>query len=315
MKLYQHNEAWPLIKNAVITIGTFDGVHEGHRKILRMLKAEAAATGGESMIISFHPHPRSIVPKIATDIRLLTTIEERTRLIAAEGIDHLVVVPFTEAFSLLSAQHYVEEFLIGKFHPKTVIIGHDHRFGHRRLGDFHLLEAYRDQGAFELREIPAHIIEDMQVSSTRIRKFLLEGAIQQANRLLGYPYFFSGTIVHGNKLGRTLGYPTANIELDNKEKLVPADGIYAVRLRIEGDEKDYRGMMSIGIRPTIEDPRRVIEVNIFDFSSDIYDRKISVSLHSWLRSEQKFASLDELKAQMHLDKIQTLQALPAIPNS
>ncbi len=316
MKVYQHTQSWPAFRNTVLTIGTFDGVHEGHRQIFHLLKQQARIIGGETVIITFHPHPRNVVGGAKEDIRLINTIEERIELIRREGIDHMIIIPFTEAFSKLPAKQYIEEFLIGNFHPHTLIIGYDHRFGCNREGNYQLLEAYRDAGAFALQEIPAFMIEHIKVSSTHIRQCLVEGKAEEANKLLGYPFFFSGTVVHGNKLGRTLGYPTANIEPDAADKIMVADGIYAVTVSIEDEQEfnipEYKGMMSIGLRPTINGSHRVIEVNIFDFDADIYSQKIRVHLHAWLRSEVRFNSLDALTEQMHTDKINSLRALEHI---
>ncbi len=301
MKVHTDIDHLPAFRDAVTTIGTFDGVHLGHRQIISQLKEEAARTGGETVIITFHPHPRLVVGSKPTVLYLLNTLVEKTALLEAEGIDHLVVVPFTESFASFSAKDYIEAFLISKFHPKTLIIGYDHRFGAGRKGDFKLLEEYAASSRFALIEIPGHLLHQSAISSTRIRQTLLDGNIAEANELLGYSYFFSGTVAEGNKLGRTIGYPTANIEIHNDEKLTPGNGVYAVNIRVK--EVLYRGMMNIGVRPTVDGTRRVIEVNIFDFDADIYGQLVTISLLRRLRGEQKFSGLDALREQLAKDRI------------
>ncbi|HSB92618.1 MAG TPA: bifunctional riboflavin kinase/FAD synthetase [Flavitalea sp.] len=308
MKVYQYTDQLPYFKNAVITIGTFDGVHQGHRQIIHHLREVASEVSGETVIITFHPHPRSILQH--QDVQLINTMEERIRLLDAAGIDNLVIVPFTDAFSQLTAEQYVEHFLVEHFHPHTIIIGYDHRFGHGRKGDYRMLEAYAASGLFQLREIPEHLINNNAVSSTRIRKSILHGQIEEANRLLGYPFFFSGTVVHGKKLGRRLGYPTANIYLSQTAKLVPSNGIYAVTASIDNtDSVLHKGMMSIGIRPTIGGTERTIEVNLFDFDKDIYDLQVEINVHAYLRAEEKFDDLALLTEQIGRDKVAALDVL------
>lgn len=311
MQVHKDIENLPQFRKGVVTIGTFDGVHLGHGQILSQLREEAARINGETVIITFHPHPRKVVPSASSGIQLLNTIEEKISLLEANGIDHLVVVPFTEAFSRLSAEEYIEQFLIGKFQPHTVIIGYDHRFGQGRKGDYKLLETFSAKLGFTLREISPHVINSNTVSSTLIRDSLLRGDINAANELLGYEYFITGKVVEGNKLGRTLGYPTANIEIGFSEKLVPAIGIYAVKVIDEADPaNELKGMMSIGIRPTIDDLGiRTIEVNLFDFNKDIYGHTLRVLFVAYLREEKKFNGLEALKDQMALDKIESLQIL------
>jgi riboflavin kinase/FMN adenylyltransferase len=309
MKVYISTETIPAFKKAVVTIGTFDGVHTGHKSILEQLKREAARIGGETVIITFHPHPRKVIVSGQPAIHLINTIDEKIELLEKNGIDHLVVVPFTDDFSQQSPEEYIEKFLVEKFHPHTVIIGYDHRFGKNRLGDYKLLEEYSARLGFNLMEIPAHVINDNTVSSTRIREAVLHGNTDVANTLLGYDFFFEGTVVDGNKLGRTLGYPTANLQIENAEKLVPGNGIYAVELEIKDRPGRLKGMMSIGIRPTIGGTDRVIEVNIFDFNEDIYGATVRVYIRKYLRSEVKFNGLDALVEQLGKDKEDTLRVL------
>ena len=300
----------PVFNKAVITIGTFDGVHSGHCQILQQLKAEARAIGGETVIITFEPHPRKLLGKQPAEIKLINTPQEKITLLAQQGIDHLVVVPFTREFANQSAREYVENFLVERFHPHTIIIGYDHQFGHNREGNYLLLEALKDEYGFEVKEISEQVIDNVIISSTKVRQSITEGNIDEANLFLGYPYFFEGTVVEGNRLGRTIGFPTANIEISTPEKLVPGDGVYAVTVSLLSKEDLlYSGMMNIGIRPTIGGTKRVIEVNIFDFDADIYGCVLRVFIHRRLRGEVKFNGLEELKEQLNRDKIQSINAL------
>ncbi len=299
----------PVFNKAVITIGTFDGVHMGHRQVISRLKAEAAAVGGETVIITFHPHPRKVVSSAILGIRLINTLEEKTGLLRQLGIDHLVVVPFTHAFANQPAETYLADFLIGRFHPHTIIIGYDHRFGRDRLGDYRLLEKCAPKYNYALKEIPKHVLENISISSTNIREAILHSQIATANILLGYDYFFSGEVVHGDKLGRKLGYPTANLKTHNEEKLIPGNGIYAVYVQLEGSDQKMKGMMSIGFRPTVDGKKRVAEVNIFDFDQEIYGQTLTVTLHKYLREEVKFDNLEDLVKQIDQDKVDSLKVL------
>ena len=304
IKVYRDVEQLSAFKNAVITIGTFDGVHLGHQQIIRQLKEEAAAMSGETVIITFHPHPRQVVGG-KQPVRLLNTLDEKLALLASRGIEHVVVIPFDEAFANQPPEVYIKDFLVDKFHPHTIIIGYDHRFGKNRSGDYHLLEEKGAVYGYEVKEIPERILNEVTVSSTRIREALTMGDIATANKFLGYTYFFEGEVVHGNKLGRTLGYPTANLHMNDDEKLVPGNGIYAVTVSVSDMDVKLKGMMSIGVRPTINGTVRVIEVNIFDFNRDIYGKSLKVYVEHYLRPEVKFAGLEELKQQLALDKEHT----------
>ena len=276
MKVHFDTDNLPEFRNAVITIGTFDGVHMGHRQIIDKLKSEAKANDGETVIITFHPHPRKVVSSTILGIRLINTLDEKTELLDQLGIDHLVVVPFTDAFANQPAEDYIRNFLIEKFHPHTIIIGYNHRFGRDRLGDYRLLEKKAEKYKIRVKEIPKHILENISISSTNIREAILHGDIATADTLLGYEFFFSGIVVHGNKLGRKLGYPTANLKISDEEKIVPGNGIYAVYARTEDSPERKKAMMSIGFRPTVDGKTRVIEVNIFDFDEEIYDQTLKV---------------------------------------
>ena len=303
MNLHQDIEHLPQFKNAVVTIGTFDGVHLGHQKIIEQLKSEAKRIGGETVIITFHPHPRKIV-HTGKEVKLITTIEERIELLSSAGIDHLLIVPFTQGFSELEPREYVETFLKRRCNPSVVIIGYDHKFGRERKGDYKLLEEYSARGFFTLKEIPQHVIKNSTVSSTRIRDYLLNGEIENANSLLGYEFNFEGIVVKGDQRGRTIGFPTANVELTNEEKITPGNGVYAV-----GINNDLKGMMNIGVRPTVDGTKRTIEVNIFNFSEDIYGRKIRVYVKGFLRGEKKFSGIEELKAQLEKDMVSAKERL------
>ncbi len=302
----------PAFKNTVVTVGTFDGVHLGHRQIIKQLKEEAASVNGETLIITFHPHPRTVVDK--KPVALLNTLHEKILLIETLGINHLVIVPFDKTFSNQTPDEYVKNFLFEKFNPHTIIIGYDHKFGKHRAGNYQLLEEYGKELGFIVKEIPEEIINESVISSTLIRKALLNHNIEEANKYLGYNYFFEGVVVDGNKLGRTLDYPTANITIRDEMKLVPANGIYIVEAEIVSEmlvkSNDHftkmQGMMSIGVRPTINGQDRTIEINIFNFEKDIYGKTLKIFIRKYLRNEEKFNSLDELKVQMQKDKINSL---------
>lgn len=314
MQIHYHTDQLPVFRRAVVTIGTFDGVHAGHARILHQLRQEAARIDGETVIITFFPHPRKVVKGGSGDIRLLNTMEEKIELLSWQRIDHLVIVPFTEAFSQITAEEYIEDFLLARFHPHTVIIGYDHRFGKGRLGDYHLLEQLSQSKQFRLEEIPVHLLNEVSVSSTRIREAVLRADIDTANQLLGYPFFFSGTVIKGNQLGRTLGFPTANLSPGSPEKLTPGDGIYAVEAEILPqpalfDGPRMKGMMSIGLRPTVDGKSRTIEVNLFDFDQDIYGKELRVFVIKYLRPEAKFNGLDQLKMAIAQDKVDALAVL------
>ena len=321
MQVHRDISNLPFFKNAVITIGTFDGVHTGHLQIINQLKKEAEQVDGETVIITFDPHPRMIISKtdLSKDaIKLLNTLPEKIELLQKQNIDHLVIVPFTLEFSEQSAEQYIKDFLVEKFHPHSLIIGYDHRFGKNRQGDYKLLEAYQSTFSFKVKEIPEHVLHHIIISSTRIRHALEEKDINTANEYLGYPYFFEGNVIEGNKLGRTLGYPTANIEVNDKNKLIPANGVYAVEVSIATDNdivhqisyvKHLKAMMNIGVRPTVGGTKKVIEVNIFDFDTSIYNQTIRVYVNYFLRDEVKFNELDALKEQLSIDKINALKLL------
>ena len=312
MQVHRDITNLPFFKNAVITIGTFDGVHTGHLQIINQLKKEALLVSGETVIITFDPHPRMIVHKSSGEgIELLTTLSEKIELLEKQNIDHLVIVPFTLEFSEQSAEKYISDFLVARFHPHSLIIGYDHRFGKNRQGDYKLLEVYQATFDFIVKEIPEHVLHHITISSTRIRQALKEKDVNTANEYLGYSYFFEGKVIEGDKLGRTIGYPTANIKVNDPNKLIPANGVYAVEVALanRSNVESYQGMMNIGTRPTVGGIKEVIEINIFDFDKTIYQENIRVYVRFFLREEVKFNGLDALKNQLALDKINSLQLL------
>jgi riboflavin kinase / FMN adenylyltransferase len=320
MQVHYNITQLPVFKNAVVTIGTFDGVHSGHQQIIQQLLTEAKAIDGETVVITFNPHPKMVVAAAKKEIKVLNTLAEKITLLEKHGVHHLVVVPFTQVFAEQSADAYIKDFLIARFHPHTIIIGYDHKFGAGRKGDYHLLEAEAFENNFIVKEIPEHVLQNITISSTRIREALLKGDVQVANDFLGYPYFFSGKVVEGNKLGRTIGYPTANLLVEDEYKLIPGNGVYAVEVIssqlpvLSGYSINLnsplvlRGMMNIGVRPTVDGTKRVIEVNIFDFDADIYGQQLTVSIKKKLRDEIKFSGLEELKKQLAKDKDDSLKA-------
>jgi riboflavin kinase/FMN adenylyltransferase len=303
MKVHYDIERLPLFNNAVLTIGSFDGVHLGHKSILEQLKNEAKKINGETIVITFHPHPRKIIQHEETPA-LLTSIDERINHFETCGIDHLVIVPFDLGFSELNAKEYVEKFLVSNFHPKIIVIGFDHRFGKDRKGNYELLYELGEEFKYKVIEIPEKLLNDSKISSSQIRHCLLEGKIDESERLLGYPYQLTGIVIKGDQLGRKIGYPTANLLIIDTEKLIPAGGVYAVSVKIYTDENPIKkfGMMNIGYRPTVNGKERRIEVHIFDFDEEIYGVKVAVELNFFIRNEIKFSGLDSLKQQLDKDK-------------
>ncbi len=310
MQVHKELSQLPHFNNAVITIGTFDGVHLGHQQIIRQLKETAQKINGETVIITFNPHPRSVIGTYGGQVALLNTIEEKIHLLDAAGIDHLVIVPFTREFASKTAEEYCRDFIYQHFKPHTIIIGYDHRFGKNRVGDYHLLEEIGLELGFQVMEIDEKVLNDIIISSTGIRNALLNNEIPIANGFLGYPYFFEGEVVHGNQLGRTIGYPTANISLNTNEKLLPADGVYAVSLNIKPtNHPTLYGMMNIGFRPTVDGKKRLVEVNIFNFSQEIYGKTLQIHVHAFLRNEVKFNGIDALITQLEGDAVKAKELL------
>lgn len=302
MKVYNGLSEFIKLPFAVVTAGTFDGIHKGHKKILKRLTEIASQENGESVVITYNPHPRQVLyPE--TEIKLLSTLEEKKMLLRNLGIDHLLIIPFTKEFSTITSKEYIEEILVKRIGTGKLIMGYDHRFGRKREGSFEYLKKNHKNFGFDVEEISREDIDLNAVSSTKIRDFINKGDVENVIPYLERPYSILGTVVHGEKIGRTLGYPTANIEIPETAKIVPADGIYAVKIRI--DERMLNGMLSIGMRPTVGGTKRTIEVNIFNFSEEIYGKKIEVYFFKYLRPELKFNSLEELVNEMHQDKKNT----------
>lgn len=297
-------------KPVVATIGTFDGVHLGHKKILQKLKDIATEIGGETVLISFHPHPRLVLFPEKPPIHLLMNIEEKIEALRAFGIDKLLLIPFTVDFAKTSSDTFIREILVKKVGINRLVIGYDHHFGANRSGDIHELRQYAKECHYEVEEIPAQAIDNANVSSTRIRTALLNGDIQTANAFLGYPFHFSGIVIHGEKQGHLLGYPTANLDLEDNHKLIPANGIYFVK--VYHNKIPYYGMMSIGVKPTMGEFSRGIEVNIFDFEKNIYGEKLKVEVLQYIRAEAKFDSLESLIQAIDGDKAFCLREIEKI---
>lgn len=310
MQVYHDLNQLPEFRNAVITIGSFDGVHKGHQKLLEQLRLLARRSQGESVVITFHPHPRLVVYPNDDSLRLLNTIDEKLALLEQYGVNHAVVVPFTVEFAQQPADEYVLRFLVERFHPRYVVIGYDHRFGLNRQGDINYLRYHGKEAGFEVVEISRQDIDAMAVSSTKIRKALDAGEVERAARLLGHAYRLTGKVVYGQQLGARIGFPTANLEIAQKHKLVPREGIYAVY--VTHKEQRYRGMLYIGNRPTLNEDKlsQSIEVNIFDFEKSLYGDKIQIELVAFLREDAQFDSLEALSQQLALDKKKALQVLP-----
>lgn len=311
MKIHRALDQLPVFKNAVITIGSFDGVHIGHQQIIKRINETAKTINGESVLITFHPHPRLVLAPNNNSLRLITTLNEKAAVLSSYGVDHLVVVPFTKDFSSQSPDEYIENFLVKYFQPKQIIIGYDHKYGKNRAGDITYLKEVKAAHGYEVIEINPQEIEDIAVSSTKIRKALQEGEVARAARLLGHPFVLIGRVVKGLQLGSKLGYPTANIKVAEPYKLIPPQGIYAVQ--VEHKNHLYNGMLYIGDRPTLDkELEQTIEVNIFDFDLDIYDQELKVIFVDHIREDQKFDSLEELKIQLGADKESALRILPSI---
>lgn len=299
MKVYRGLEHIPPIQGAVLTVGTFDGVHAGHRRILEHIRETARNTGGESVILTFHPHPRSVLG--TSPVPLLQTPEEKIQTLEALGIDHLIIVPFTTAFASMPAADYVRDVLVNPIHPQRIIIGYDHQFGKNREGNFQLLENLRQQYQYQLEEIPAAVIDDCAVSSTQIRKALNAGDVERAAILLGRPYSLSGVVVNGEQRGRLLGFPTANLQVNDTDKLIPANGVYVVESLCDGIM--YRGMMNIGHQPTFHAVQsKKLEVHLLEQAMDLYGKNLCIRFLGRLRDEQKFSGRDALVAQLEIDK-------------
>ena len=299
MKIFHSINDFVSSKKTILTLGTFDGVHIGHKKILEKLTQNGENGKYQSLVLTFFPHPRMVLQG-QSEVKLLTTIEEKTALLEKFGIENLVIHPFDESFSRLTALEFVKTVLVDQFHIHKIIIGHDHRFGRDRTANIDDLITFGKQFDFEVEQISAQEIEAVSVSSTKVRKELKEGNVALANDYLGYNYFLTGTIIKGKQLGRTIGFPTANIKIADEYKLIPKNGVYVVKSII--NQKTVFGMMNIGFNPTVEGEGLSLEIHYFDFDADLYDKKVAVSLIKYIRAEQKFDSVDLLMEQLEKDK-------------
>lgn len=326
MNIYHQLSDFKKLDHAVVTIGTFDGVHYGHQKIIKRLCELAKSSGGESVILTFFPHPRMIIDPENQDLKMINTIKEKAQILENLGVDHLIITPFTRDFSNLTADEYIKNILVDTIGTKQLIVGYDHRFGKDRKGGMDDLLAYAKQYDYTVEQIPEQDINDVAVSSTKIRKALLEGDVALAATYLGYYFSINGPVIKGDKIGRTIGFPTANIFVEETYKLIPSDGIYAVTVEMSSEPGEgnlelenatqpttqnsqlttYKGMAYIGQRPTINGMTRNIEVNIFDFNREIYGQTITMNFLKFLRHDVKFTGLEALTTQLHQDKLDTL---------
>ncbi|PBQ33412.1 riboflavin biosynthesis protein RibF [Sphingobacteriaceae bacterium] len=310
MLTIQNTEHFRIESPTIVTIGTFDGVHFGHQKILTRLKELKEKTGLKTVVLTFEPHPRKVLFPEQKDLKLITLIDEKLELLDKYGVDVTVVYPFTKKFSETDSPFYIEEVLLRSLNVKYLVIGYDHKFGKNRSGDISTLKEIAHDGSFTVEEISAIDIDHIAISSTKIRKCLEEGHIEQANEFLGHPFSLSGVVVKGKQLGRTLGYPTANIKPEGEEKIIPKIGVYFVEVILAGEK--YFGMMSIGLNPTTDSDSQVkLEVNIFDFDAEIYGKTIKLNFLKRLRDEKKFANLTQLIEAIDLDKETSLKLIPA----
>ncbi len=300
MYIYEGLEEFPSVPNAVVTSGTFDGVHLGHQKIINRICEIAKSIKGETVLITFWPHPRLVLYPNEHHLRLLSTFKEKKKQLHQSGIDHLVTIPFTKEFSQLTSEEFIQRILVEKIHTKKLVIGYDHRFGKNREGSFDYLKSHSHEFGFELEEISRQDVDEIGVSSTKIRQALEIGDIKTANRYLGRPYELNGFVVKGQQIGRSIGFPTANIYIPSDYKLIPRDGVYAVEIRVEGQM--FNAMLNIGNRPTVDGTRKTIESHLFGFQGDLYGKPITVFFREFIREERKFEDLNALKKQLVQDQ-------------
>lgn len=306
MKIFHSIKDFSTTKKTILTLGTFDGVHIGHQKILEKLIDNTINEKYESMVLTFFPHPRMVLQE-KSEIKLLNTIEEKIQLLETIGIQNLVIHPFDALFSQLTAEEFVQTVLVDQFDIHKIIIGHDHRFGRNRTANIDDLIGFGEKYGFEVEQISVQEINDLSVSSTKIRKAILEGNMPLANEYLGYDYFLSGIVFKGKQLGRTIGFPTANLKIKEDYKLIPLNGVYVVKSTI--NQKTVFGMMNIGFNPTVSGEQLSIEIHFFDFDADLYDQKITVSILTYMRPEQKFDSVALLTEQLEKDKSTAIRYL------
>ena len=299
MKVHYGFESFKNIKNPIVTVGTFDGVHYGHQKIIQRLQKIAKKNNGESVLLTFDPHPRKVLLN-DQGLKLIHTVKEKINILEKLGLDHLVIYPFTKEFSKFSAKTYIDELLVKKLGTHTLVIGYDHHFGNDREGNIDLLKKHEKSNPFYLEEIKAHEIEEIKISSTKVRRAIENGNIHLVDDYCGHFYEFSGEVVHGNGIGKTIGTPTANIQLNSNEKIIPLDGVYAVICKIK--DANFKGIMNIGYKPTVnKGEKRTIEIHLFDFNKDVYELEIRAKVIERIRDEVKFSSLESLKSQIFKD--------------
>lgn len=307
MKVYTSIEEFQNVDRPIVTTGTFDGVHFGHRKIIDRLKQVAQNCDGETVLLTFSPHPRMVLFPDDQDLKLLNTIEEKKHLLEKAGVQHLIVHSFTKEFSRISSINFVRDVLVNKLNTHKLVIGYNHHFGRNREGSFEHLQEFAPLYGFDVEEIPVQLLDNMGVSSTKIRKALFQGNVETAAEYLGYKYQLSGTVVKGNAIGRTIGFPTANLELVDAKKIIPNDGVYAVWVTVDG--VSYKGMMNIGKKPTINNLTRTLEVHLLEFEQDIYRKRIIIQFVKRIRDEIAFQELSELKEQLEKDRALILNIL------
>ncbi len=307
VKIYNSIDEFPGLPNAIVTIGTFDGVHEGHLQIIHRLLELAREQNGETVVFTFFPHPRMVLQPDDNSLKLITSMQEREALLRMNGIEHLIIQPFNKEFSRLSAVEFVRNVLVEKIGMKTLVIGYDHHFGRNREGSYKDLEEMAPAFGFQLEEINKKVVDKVAVSSTKIRNYLLEGEIELANKLLGHDFVLSGEVVKGDQIGAGLGFPTANLKIAEPFKLIPKHGIYAVLAKV--DDVMHKGMLYIGTRPVVGGKKLSVEVNLFNFDRNIYGKQLSVYLKAWIRGDMNFENLEQLKEKMKEDKVNATKLL------
>jgi len=301
VKIYRNITDFVPVNNAIVTVGTFDGVHLGHQAILKKMVKDARKVDGETVVLTFYPHPRLVLHNNSSSLKFISTQQQKIELLEETGIDNLVVIEFTKAFSRTSSEAFIRDFIVKYIKPYKLVVGYDHHFGKNRVGDFKLLYDLGQKLHFKVERIAAQDVENIAVSSTKIRKALELGNVAKANQLLGYNYTLSGIVKKGNQIGRGMGFPTANIEMPDQYKLITAGGVYACQVYYEG--KLYDGMGNIGFRPTVSNSELTVEVNIFDFDKELYGKEITISFIDRIRDEHKFKNLEALRHQLEKDKV------------
>ena len=310
MKIIQNNIQARNIKNAVVTIGTFDGVHLGHQAIFKEMRRLAKEVDGETVVVTFYPHPRQVLAIGTERLRFICSQEEKMEKFEDYGIDNVVIIPFTKEFASTPSEVFIRDYIIERIHPAVIVVGYDHHFGKNRMGDYEMLNSLSSQYGFRTVQLEAQYINGVAVSSTKIRNFLWTGNVKSANELLGYPYSVTGPVVRGNEIGRTIGFPTANLDIPDEFMMINNPGVYACQTIIDG--KRYNAMANTGVRPTIGDRADgdfIIEVNVFDFDGDLYGKTLKVWFFDRIRDEEKFTGLEALKRQLEQDRLEAKKSL------